>query len=201
MKYLVISCFLISLFSCSSYPKKNGFKEVYPVKGFLQNTHFSTESTVYTYRANITAYSKELTGILIIKKIKDSNHRVVFTTEIGNKLFDFSFSENEFKINHIIKELDKALLINVLKNDFGNLIKEHPLVTNYYTKGNNKLYKTTNGSKKYYYHVNQEVTKIVRVKKSKEKVIYLFSEDQDSMLKNIYIKHNNIKLTIKLKAI
>ena len=76
--------------------------------------------------ANINAFDNNFGGIFIVKKLGPKHHRIVFTTELGNKIFDFTFKEDSFKVNQILKELDKKLLINILKSDFKTLIMENP---------------------------------------------------------------------------
>ena len=85
--------------------------------------YFSDSTRDYVYKTNITVYGKELSGIFIAKKINDSTHRTVFTTEFGNKLLDFEISENSFKVNSIVAELDRKILINTLRKDFKLLLK------------------------------------------------------------------------------
>ena len=112
--FFLINCFLaIVLVSCGSvtknYTPKKLDKTAYTVP------YFAEPKTDYVYKTNITVYGHELSGIFIAKKINDTTHRVVFTTEFGNKLFDFEISEKTFKVNSIVSELDKKILINTLK--------------------------------------------------------------------------------------
>ena len=74
-------------------------------------------------------YGNDISGILIIKKISDSTHRVVMTSDFGNKMIDFEISENDFKLNYVLPDLDKKMVINFLKNDFRELLKQKYAVT------------------------------------------------------------------------
>jgi hypothetical protein len=72
-------------------------------------------------------YKNHVSGILIIKKISETTHRVVLTSDFGNKLIDFEISEDDFKLNYVLPDLDKKIVINFLKNDFQQLLKRNIL--------------------------------------------------------------------------
>jgi hypothetical protein len=189
--------------SCTSYVKKNDFKEV-PLTGkTLYNPYFSDVEKDYVYKAKINVYDNNFGGILIIKKIAKSNHRVVFTTEMGSKIFDFSFDRDEFKVNYILDELNKKLLLNILEKDFRVLVREHQQIISKSEKGTMSLLETKIDNKTYFYKVlNPHTLKsIIRVNNGKEKVQFLFSSIKNTIAKNIQIIHHNIKLEINLKSI
>lgn len=201
MRYLLISIFCC-LISCASYSKKNNFKEVGSGSEVIHNPYFSDASKDYVYKAKIDVYNKSFGGIFIVKKIGKRNHRVVFTTEMGSKIFDFSFQEDNFKVNYILEEMDKKILLNVLEKDFRVLVREHQLVLSKSVKINSTLLEANIVNKKYFYIFEDEkLNSISRVNMGKEKVQFLFSEIKANTAKNIQILHHNIKLTINLKAI
>jgi hypothetical protein len=103
----------IVLVSCGSVTKNYTPKKL--DKTSYDVPYFSDSKTDYVYKTNISVYGNELSGIFIAKKINDTTHRIVFTTEFGNKLMDFEISENDFKVNSIVSELDRKILINTLK--------------------------------------------------------------------------------------
>ncbi|WP_108868879.1 hypothetical protein [Aquimarina aquimarini] len=201
MRYLLISfCFLCV--GCASYPKKNKFEKKETSDTFLRNTHFSDKTEDYIYKASIDIYKRHFGGILIIKKINDANHRVVFTTEMGNKIFDFSFIDNDFTVNHILDDFNKKILISILKKDFRTLIKENMKLTNTYSHHEDLVFETEIDKKKhYYYQTDNKISKIARVSNGKEKVVFTFSEINDTIANLITIEHKGIKLKISLKSI
>lgn len=117
MKYLLISVFLILIVSCKSIPVIKGLEKE-SISETIKNPYFSDINTDYVYKAKITAGKNNFGGLLIIKKIKEAHHRVVFTTEFGNKIFDFEFIENDFKVNSILKKLDKKIILNACPEIF-----------------------------------------------------------------------------------
>ena len=154
------------------------------------------------YKAKINAFDKSFGGIFIVKKLESNHHRIAFTTEMGNTIFDFEFQGKIFKINHILSEMDKKPLINVLKRDFFALIKEKSFSTSSYFKEDLRLSESELLRKKHYYLFDGgELRKIIRVGNGKEKITFLFSGINDNIANDIQIKHQNIKLEIHLKRI
>ena len=191
---------MLLLISCASYPKKNGFT-VREVRN-IENLYFSDTSKDYVYKANIEAFGNSFGGIFIIKKLGDDHHRIAFTTELGNKIFDFSFQGEDFKVNHILKDMDKKILINVLKNDFQVLVAQNPFIEKSFQKDDDFIQQASLHHKTYYYFLTEEkLKKVVRVGNGKEKVVFLFSEINDNIAQQIRISHQNFKLNIALKAL
>jgi hypothetical protein len=190
------------MLSCGSYPKKQNFQLDNSTSKSMKNPYFSDTNIDYVYKASINVYDKHFGGLLIIKKISENNHRVAFTTEMGNKLFDFMFTENDFKVNFILDELNKKMLINILKKDFKVLVNENLDVLNSFSETKNLIYETSIFEKKHYYYFKEnQLTQVIRIKNGKENVQFLFTEINDNFADQIKINHLNIKLEIKLKSI
>lgn len=202
MRILLSSICAFFLIGCASYPKKNGFRLTGATEIDNLNPYFSDTSKDYVYKAKIDAFDKSFGGLFIVKKIGENNQRIVFTTEMGNTIFDFTFQEDNFKVNRILKEMDKKILINILKNDFKALIEEHLPILQVFSTQAEIVVETEILSKKYYfYHVDHQLNKIARVKSGKEVVVFQFSGDTPSYAKEIRILHKNIKLQIVLTAL
>lgn len=203
MRYLLISVITILIVSCTAYPKRNGYTSVSPSEKAVINPYFSDANKDYVYKANIDVYGRSFGGLFIVKKISALNHRVVFTTEMGNTIFDFSFFNDEFKVNYIIEDLNKKILLNILEKDFRVLIREHIAVIEKTIKDTASLFESEIVSNTYFYHFdkNKVLNEIVRVNNGKTKVHFKFSGIDTVSAKNIQILHNNIKLKINLKSI
>lgn len=199
--FLITSCIaVVFLVSCSSINLVQAYKTAPIEKLVFQNTYFANPEIDYVYKANISIYDNELTGIFIAKKINESTHRVVFTTEFGNKLLDFEISETDFKINSIVKELDRKILINTLKNDFRLLLKKDFLVAAKYENATNRVYK--NEDNKNYNYLFTSITdgklyKITQASKTKEKINISFTSENNIFADKIIIQHYNLKLRIE----
>ncbi|PKA98650.1 hypothetical protein B0O79_2338 [Flavobacteriaceae bacterium MAR_2009_75] len=204
MRILLTSLILFFLTGCASYPKRNNFKALNsPVHQQKHlNPYFSDTTKDYVYKAKIEAFDKTFGGLFIIKKIDLNHHRVVFSTEMGNTIFDFSFQQGEFKVNRILKEMDKKILITILKRDLQALIIENPFITETYSVEDKVVVKSEILSKKHYFYLqDKQLQKIVRVKNGKPNVTLEFDNIEKSQVKNVDITHQNIKLKISLSAI
>ncbi|TEB41157.1 hypothetical protein D0809_26950, partial [Flavobacterium circumlabens] len=133
--------------------------------------------TDYVYKTNITVYGNEMSGIFIAKKINDSIHRVVFTTEFGNKLLDFEISDKSFKVNSIVSELDRKILINTLRDDFRLLLKKEYLIQEQFENESDNIYKSADGNRDNYLFLSkkdQKLEKVIHASKTKEKITLTF---------------------------
>ena len=200
IQFLLINCFLaIILVSCGSVTKNYTPKKL--DKTSYEVPYFSDSKTDYVYKTNISVYGNELSGIFIAKKINDTTHRIVFTTEFGNKLMDFEISETDFKVNSIVSELDRKILINTLKEDFRLLLKKQYLIQEQFENESNNIYKSADGKRDNYIFVSkkdQKLQKIVHASKTKEKFTLYFNSENNIFAENIQIIHQNIKLKIEL---
>ncbi len=198
--FLLINCFLaVLLVSCGSVTKNYTPKKL--DKTTYEVPYFSEPKTDYVYKTNITVYGHEMSGIFIAKKINDTTHRVVFTTEFGNKLFDFEISETTFKVNSIVSELDKKILINTLKEDFRLLLKKEYLIQEQFENESYNIYKSADENRDNYLFVsknNHQLDKIIRASKTKEKITITFTLENNIFAEKVVILHQNIKLNIEL---
>lgn len=198
--FLLINCFLaIALVSCGSVTKNYTSKKL--DKTSYEVPYFSDSNTDYVYKTNITVYGNELSGIFIAKKINDTTHRVVFTTEFGNKLLDFEISDNSFKVNSIVSELDRKILINTLRDDFRLLLKKEYLIQEQFESESDNIYKAADGNRANYLFISkkdQKLQKVVHSSATKEKFTLTFSSENNIFAEKITIVHQNIKLKIEL---
>ncbi|MDB2606338.1 hypothetical protein N9Y48_01030 [Zobellia sp.] len=202
MRYLLSSLYFFLLIGCASYPVQNGFDSAANSLEETSNLYFSNTKKDYVYKAKIDAFNKSFGGIFIVKKLGEDHHRIAFTTEIGNTIFDFTFEGNDFKVNRILKELDKKVLITILKRDFKALIQEHSKVKNQFSLQNQTVLQTDILSKKHYFYYSKgQLQKILRVDNNKEKVAFSFTNIEQQFAKEIEIAHHNFKLHIALKAL
>lgn len=199
--YSIISIFLVLILSsCYSLNVVKGYNPVALETTTFEVPYFSNPEMDYVYKANITIYGNELSGIFIAKKINDTTHRVVFTTEFGNKLLDFEISETDFKVNSIVEELDRKILINTLKNDFRLLLKNSYVIKQQYDNEESKVYLTENNKTNNYLFISKadnRLNKIVNTTKRKERINLFFTSKNNIFATKIVIQHYNIKLRIE----
>lgn len=201
MRYLPISLAFL-LVSCGSYPKMNDFQELGKSIEYINNPYFSDKAKDYVYRAKIEAFDKSFGGIFIVKKLGQDHHRIVFTTEMGNKVFDFTLKGQSFRANYILPEMNKKVLIDILKKDFKVLVREKSIVHNGFTKDSNTIWEVVLNKENHLYFIkSQQLTKIIKVNGRKKKVEFIFSEINDNIVAQIQILHHKIPLRINLIAI
>jgi len=200
IQFLIINCFLaLVLVSCGSVTKNYTPKKL--DKTSYEVPYFSDSKTDYVYKTNITVYGNEISGIFIAKKINDTTHRIVFTTEFGNKLLDFEISDNSFKVNSIVSELDRKILINTLKEDFRLLLKKKYLIQEQFENDTDDIYKSKDGKRDNYLFIskkNHKLEKVVHSSQTKEKFTLTFTSENNIFAEKIQIIHQNIKLKIEL---
>lgn len=203
IRLLLISVFSGLLFSCKSYEIPNTVPSTSKAKVFT-NGYFSNPEKDYIYKAHIDVYGHQLGGIFIAKRISDTLHRVVFTTEFGNKLLDFELSEKSFKVNYIVDDLDRKMVVNTLKEDFRLLLKTRHNVEEIMEAEGFLIYKSAaNKSFNYFFESKKDIrlTKIIHSSRTKEKVTFEFDSKNNTFAENITITHKNIKLKIELNQI
>lgn len=202
IRFLLISI-VLSLSSCA-LKTTEGLRQVAFTKNTVENPYFSNSDIDYVYKAKIEAYGKNYSGVLIIKKTGNNQHRVVVTTEFGNKLLDFEYSGDEFTKKSIIPDLDRKFIVEILKQDFAFLITESAKVEKVYKKDDLVVYKTLYDDGFNFYFVEEDsgiLRQLIHTSNTKEKVIIDFDSDRKDFAKQIRIEHKNIKLNIDLQRI
>jgi len=167
----------------------------------IVNPYFSNPASDYIYKAKIDIYGRYFGGILIIKKVGDNSHRVVFTTEFGSKIFDFLYEGNTFTKNFMLEDLDKKIIVNTLQKDFKILVSEKVDVERQYRSQKHWVYKMKADNRFNFYFVektNNSLERIVNTSKTREKVEILFTSEVNNVAQKIFINHSNMNLTIDL---
>ncbi|WP_291933062.1 hypothetical protein [Chryseobacterium sp.] len=166
----------------------------------VENLYFSS-SEDYVYKCQMDIYKNHVSGILIIKKINDTTHRVVLTSDFGNKLIDFEISDHDFKLNYVLPDLDKKIVINFLKNDFQQLLKKQYPVSESFENENARIYLSKEDHKSYYLFFNKEnnlLKQIIYTKNNREKIDFTFEAKKHIFADSLHLIHKDFKITIKL---
>jgi len=150
-------------------------------------------------------YGNDISGILIIKKISETAHRVVMTSDFGNKMIDFEIGENNyFKLNYVLADLDKKMVINFLKNDFQELLrKSYPISERF--ENNESIIDISKIDKNIYYlffdKKNDILTQIIYIKNNREKINFSFDAKKSTFAEIINLQHKDFKININLNQI
>lgn len=199
LRNLAYSLIFILFTSCKTY-RLTDVKPISSSEKTVENLYFSSKED-YVYKCQMDIYKNHVSGILIIKKISEIKHRVVLTSDFGNKLIDFEISENDFKLNYVLPDLDKKIVINFLKNDFQQLLKQKYPVTESFENENSKIYLSKIDNKTYYLFFNKEdqlLKEIVYTKNNKEKIDFTFDAKKHIFADSLNLQHKDFKINIKL---
>ena len=159
------------------------------------------------YHASVDVVGRHISGLLLIKNMPDSAQRVVFTNEAGVTFFDFGFSkEGEFKVFNIIKQLDRAPVIQTLQKDF-RLILGLPFREAAYevsTRDDEVFYGVRQKNETAYFITTKDCASLRRLElgsNRKRKVTVLLSENGYPQPDKIELVHNTFDMQIKLTRI
>jgi len=201
MRFLTSSVAVLLLMSCS--PKSLRGREQIPVTESVYTVkYFSDPAIDYVYKTSITIYGKSFGGILIAKKTATETHRIVFTTEFGNKLFDFELQDGNFKTNFILDELNRPIIIKTLQADFKLLFREKFAIDEQYSDGQNSILLSEDNNRRNILFVDKvsgNLTKLVHASKSKDKIILDYLAETTTFAAGVSISHRDIKLHIDLR--
>ncbi|MGI9650336.1 hypothetical protein [Chryseobacterium sp. RLHN22] len=195
----VYSLIFLLFVSCKTY-KLTDVKPLSTSEKTVENLYFSSNED-YVYKCQMDIYKNHVSGILILKKINETTHRVVLTSDFGNKLIDFEISDNNFKLNYVLPDLDKKIVINFLKNDFQQLLKKEYPVTESFENENSKIYLSKVDKKIYYLLFNKEnglLKQIIYTKNNKEKIDFTFDAKKHIFADSLNLQHKDFKINIKL---
>ncbi|MDO5608173.1 MAG: hypothetical protein Q4G08_06945 [Capnocytophaga sp.] len=201
MMRILFFSLLCTFASCGSYRPENAVK-VLDKEQIVLNSYFSDLKTDYVYKSSIEAYGHHFSGLLIIKPLSDGSHRIALTTDFGNKLLDFTISENSFQINYTVDELNRKRLLHTLRDDFRILLKYSHTAQEVWDDDNRLIYRsfyTKNTTNDFYFDKNNEyLRQIINASKRKEKISFVFEANNTIFAKHITIQHYNFPLKIQL---
>lgn len=199
LQNLAYSLIFILFVSCKSY-RLEDVKSIANSQKNVENLYFSSNDD-YVYKCQMDIYKNHVSGILILKKINETAHRVVLTSDFGNKLIDFTISDNDFELNYVLPDLDKKIVINFLKNDFQELLRQKYPVTESFENEDSNIYLSKIDKKGYYLFINKQsglLKQIIYTKNNKEKIDFTFDAKKHIFADSLNLQHKDFKINIKL---
>jgi hypothetical protein len=211
MKNLLLSSLVaITLVGCSfgHYGRLKEIADEPPSHFRTPKSIFGENFNSFLFKTNITVYGKDVSGLLVTKQMSPQDYRVIFTTELGMKLFDFEFKDTAFTLHYCVPQFNKPKLLKVIQQDIAILLmndlqnKSFDIYTdskNIYTIHRLKTEKLYN----YYFTeiASKHILKIEHSKKRVKKTIFTLSDYNNDIPGNIIIKHCDIKLKIELNLL
>lgn len=168
---------------------------------------FGNNFNSFLFKTNITVYGKDFSGLLVTKQMAPQDYRVIFTTELGMKLFDFEFKDTAFTLHYCVPQFNRPKLLKTIQQDIeillmNNLPKDFDCYSDQKEMYNIARVKT-DGMYNYYFteKASKHLVKIEHSKKRVKNVIFTLSNYQDDFPNSIVIKHYNIKMKIGLNLL
>ncbi|QYS89693.1 hypothetical protein [Flavobacterium davisii] len=200
---MITSILGVFLQGCKIYePLENSVLE--HKEQIILNPYFANPELDYIYKAQIEAYGNTLSGLFIIKKINQNSHRVVMTTDFGNKLLDFTIGEQEVKTNYVIEDLNKKIILKILANDLKLLVQEKYLAKTEREKDEIRVLETKQNAIHNYFYFKKDsnqLIKIVQSTKRKARLSIIFDTKNADFSDQIFLEHYNFNIKINLKQI
>ena len=203
MRSLLLISFCIIQLGCVSV-----YKNLQDTTGDIHNLQqFKPVITTALYKIDVNVIGKYLSGLLLLKTMPDSSIRVVFSSEMGFKFFDFEFSPgNRFKVNYIIKQMNKKPVIKTLRKDFELILMQSlDPSTVHIRKDSLFIYYVFPQTKGFYYYITNpggnELVRMERSSKRKPVVEAIMKNYSNGIPDTIGITHKNFNFTIGLKKI
>ncbi len=194
---------ILAITSCKTY-EPAGAVLIAGSETQVKNRYFSSRETDYLYKAQIEIYGNNLSGILIIKKIADDTHRVVMTTDFGNKMLDFEISPATFKVNYLLPDLDRKVVKKFLEKDFRILLNPDFPVNGSFGDNTYRIFSSIDQQQVNYLFFDKNdglLKKIVVTENGKEKINFIFEGKSAIFADEISLIHKDFKLRIELNQI
>lgn len=169
---------------------------------------FGDNFNSFLFKTNITVYNKNFSGLLVTKQLSANDYRVIFTTELGMKMFDFEFKDTAFTLQYCVPQFNKPKLLKVIQNDIETLLMNdisNKRQTHYEDKdGLYRVQKLEFPKTENYYFTEKssaQLTKIECAKKRIKNTTFTLSNYQNNFPGSILIQHHDIKLKIELNLL
>lgn len=164
----------------------------------IHNSLFQDAEKDYVFKSEIDIYGNSMSGIVIIKKLAQDKHRLVFTTDFGNKLIDLQFENGQITVNSAVEEWNRKRLLKVLKQDFSVLFQE-----NFTGNRVGEELKSMDNKTNHILKIQLDESQITSLERNKKQRISLTNINYSSSkeIENIEIQHFDIPLRIILFAL
>jgi hypothetical protein len=212
MKNLLLSSFIALLISgckLGHYGRltdynSHSYSEFFKIPKPIFGENFNS----FLFKTNIRVYGKDFSGLLVTKQMQPNDYRVIFTTELGMKLFDFEFKDTAFTLHYCVPQFNRPALLKTIQKDIELL-----LMTKLTTDGQSFLidkkreyavFKSKDEKYCNYYFTEIKTKNIVKIEHSKRnrvKTTLSLNNYSDNVPGSILIKHHDIKLKIELNLL
>lgn len=211
MRNLLLSSFVFFVgIGCNygHYKRLKPLDSVPNEKPPVLNPVFKDSFNSFLFRTNIRLYTKDFSGLLITKQVEPGDYRVIFTTELGMKLFDFEFRDTSFTLHYCASQFNRPIILSTIKKDIEILLMNdiHGKTTKLLSDKKNMytIYKIKSADNYNYFYSENTTKNLVRIEhsgKNRKKIIYSLDNYQGNFPNHILIKHSDIRLKIELNLL
>jgi hypothetical protein len=159
------------------------------------------------FDASIDVIGKHISGLLLVKNMPDSSQRIVFTNEAGVKFLDFDFKpDDNFRVIHIIPQLDKKPVIRLLKKDFELLlgIPFRSASWKAWRQDSVLYFGSRQKNETDYFITDQDCASLQRIEsgsRTKRKVSLLLYGMDKRLPDSVHLQHHTFSMQIKLRKL
>ena len=203
MRYLLFASCLIYLLACRS-----PYRNLQASDGDINCVQkFTPVFSSALYNTSVNVIGKHLSGLLLLKQMPDSSIRVVFSSEMGVKFFDFEFSkQGDFKVYYILKQMNKKAVVTTLRKDFEMiLMRQIGTGSAYILRDQQTKYHVFPAGKEFNAYITDggcnELLRIEKSSKRKIKVQAVMQHFVNGLPDTIGITHRNFNFNIGLKRL
>ncbi len=208
MRNLLLSSFIVLLISGCSLGHYGKLKSTSKSDSVALHPLFGENFNSFLFKTNIRVYGKDFSGLLVTKQMQPNDYRVIFTTELGMKLFDFEFKDTSFTLHYFVPQFNRPALLKTIQKDIEILLmnetKNKTAEVLIDQKNNALVYKFEDNKFDNYYFTEKStnhIFKIEHAKKNTKKTTFYLNNYSDQFPSNIMIKHHDIKLKIELNLL
>lgn len=83
---------------------------------------FIPDSSASKYRATIDVLNRHFSGILIVKKVSETESRAAFVTELGMRMFELLVRGDSLTVDYAFEPLQRPSVLQALKVNFSDLM-------------------------------------------------------------------------------
>jgi hypothetical protein len=176
----------------------------------LKDLYFINDSARF-FRTTVDSYGKNLSGLLIAKKVNDDTLRVTFMSDMGLKFFDLEIYKGSYKLINCIPQLKSEAVMNTLVGDMSTFLlwpyqeRKSPVLVLSPVKEEQSVVRYEYGSDYLFYafHANDQLGKITYAygKRYKKKYEVTYTAYENTIPEHVVIKHTKFKLKIELDLI
>lgn len=196
----------ILFFSACSNPYKNLAKTKLPENNIKSIPYLLPHSEkAIIYKADITFYKNNLSGLLIIKRIEENNYRIALTTQFGLKIFDFELNDGKLNVVFCIDQLNRKMVIKTFEEAFNILLLQEDydqLFKLQYSEFNQKIWLLSSNKYNTYCiqnHQSISIDNISKTKRNSKKISVGLRNYNNDLPGEINIDHHSIKFKMNLK--